>query len=337
MPGNGRAVFFMPDFTQLSGGNHPLAQPNIDALRGLGSLIVIPGLAAQYQMIPLGFIEGAMDVDHRYNLATQFHFQLFGARHHHGNLDGRNQHAALAYRYRDLGAGLQRDRIQFQVAPVGNAQMLDQPQPESGQITELSVALPLQGAGNGHGHPHIDDRGRIGPLKIQALGQLKSVFLGYGHLQVKGTAHFVIRAGLTAGVDAPVTGAAGQAGQRIVETISVLIQAAVGQRSTAQLKRIGECGKIHATAPVGHCQVNIVLVRIRCQRHADPSLFARQCGGKSIIAPLEDTLMEEHSLTGQPDKGLASDVDGDFVALVGGSGDVVHVLVVHIESSLSYL
>ena len=83
--------------------------------------------------------------------------------------------------------------------------------------------------------------------------------------------------------------------------------------------------------------MNIVLVRIRCQRHADPGLFARQCGGKSIIAPLEDTLMEEHSLTGQPDKGLASDVDGDFVALVGASGDVVHVLVVHIESSLSYL
>ena len=337
MPGNGRTVFFVPDFAQLSSGNHPLAQPDIDALRGLGSLIVIPGLAAQYQMIPLGFIEGTVDVSHRYNLATQFHFQLLGAGQHHGYLDGRNQHTALAYRYRDLGAGLQRDRIQFQVAPVGNAQMLNQPQPESGQVAELSVALPLQGAGNGHRHPHIDDRGRIGPLKIQALRQLKSAFFGYGHLQVKGTAYFVIRAGLAAGVDAPVTGAARQTGQRIVETISVLIQATVGQRSTAQLKRIGECGKIHATAPVGHCQVNIVLVRIRCQRHTDPGLFARQYGGEGVIAPLEDTLMEEHSLTGQPDKGLASDVDSDFVALVGASGNAVHVLVVHIKSSLSYL
>ena len=174
-----------------------------------------------------------MDVGHWHHLAAQLHLQLFGTAHHHRDWDGWHQQAALAHSHRNFGAGFQCDRAQFQIAPVCNAQMFNQPHPKSDQVAELSVALSLQGAGDSHRYPHMDDRGGIGPLEIQPFRQVNGIGHFDGHVQVKGATDLEIRAGLTAGVDAPVTGAAGQAGQRVVEAVAMFIQAVVAQRSAA--------------------------------------------------------------------------------------------------------
>ena len=67
----------MPYLSQLSGGNDSFAKSDIDTLRRLAALIVIPCFVPLYQMLTFGFIQNAVDVSQRHNLPAQLNFQFF--------------------------------------------------------------------------------------------------------------------------------------------------------------------------------------------------------------------------------------------------------------------
>lgn len=73
--------------------------------------------------------------------------------------------------------------------------MLDEPQPQSGQIAELAVALTLQGTGNGDRHPHIDDSGRLCPLEIEFHRQVDILHCFYCHFQIEWATDFEVQPG----------------------------------------------------------------------------------------------------------------------------------------------
>ena len=114
----------------------------------------------------------------------------------------------------------------------------------------------------------------------------------------------------------------------------MFVQAVSGKGCASQLQRIGKGRKLHATSPIGHRKLQIVLVGIRCKGYAYAGLFAsRRCNG--IVAEFTDALVAEHSLPCQPCKSFGGDIDIDLVFL-GRDGLQVVVHLVHGSPSFFY-
>ena len=155
-------------------------------------------------------------------------------------------------------------------------------------------------------------------MQIHPFRQVQGIHQFNVHDEVEGAADLVVLAGPDAGIDAPFAAASRQTGQRVVQSIAVLVQPVAAGGQAAQLQRVLERVQVHAPPPVRHSHMQVVLVVIRGQRDTDTGLFTGHRGGKGIVATLVDALLKEHPLPGQTVEGLAGDVDANFVPLGRG-------------------